>query len=242
MQTILIVEDDTLQLHALQNSIQQAYPDWTIHTATDIDTAQTFLNSSLDNNNFYSMFLLDINLVEGTSDESGFELAKSIRACSVYFKTPILFLTSFQNKTNFALSTFHCYNFIVKPYSADDILFEIKQMLLTGFLSNNCIMITDTYRITRRILLSDILYIEVSSHLLILHTKNGNVNTRDLTMSEIQQQLSENFVRCHRKFIVNLKYVDNYDRNNRYIHMKTITLPVSRGYKDSFEFKLNKPN
>ena len=172
----------------------------------------------------------------------GFELAKSIRACSVYFKTPILFLTSFQNKTNFALSTFHCYNFIVKPYSADDILFEIKQMLLTGFLSNNCIMITDTYRITRRILLSDILYIEVSSHLLILHTKNGNVNTRDLTMSEIQQQLSENFVRCHRKFIVNLKYVDNYDRNNRYIHMKTITLPVSRGYKDSFEFKLNKPN
>ena len=38
MQTILIVEDDTLQLHALQNSIQQAYPDWTIHTATDIDT------------------------------------------------------------------------------------------------------------------------------------------------------------------------------------------------------------
>ena len=219
MQTILIVEDDTLQLHALQNSIQQAYPDWTIHTATDIDTAQTFLNSSLDDNNFYSMFLLDINLVEGTSDESGFELAKSIRACSVYFKTPILFLTSFQNKT------FHCYNFIVKPYSADDILFEIKQMLLTGFLSNNCIMITDTYRITRRILLSDILYIEVSSHLLILHTKNGNVNTR-----------------CHRKFIVNLKYVDNYDRNNRYIHMKTITLPVSRGYKDSFEFKLNKPN
>ena len=108
MQTILIVEDDTLQLHALQNSIQQAYPDWTIHTATDIDTAQTFLNSSLDDNNFYSMFLLDINLVEGTSDESGFELAKSIRACSVYFKTPILFLTSFQNKTNFALSTFHC--------------------------------------------------------------------------------------------------------------------------------------
>ena len=48
MQTILIVEDDTLQLHALQNSIQQAYPDWTIHTATDIDTAQTFLNSSID--------------------------------------------------------------------------------------------------------------------------------------------------------------------------------------------------
>lgn len=242
MQTILIVEDDTLQLHALQNSIQLAYPDWTIHTATDIDTAQRFLNFSLEDNNFYSMFLLDINLEEGTSDESGFELAKNIRACSVYFKTPILFLTSFQNKTNFALSTFHCYNFIVKPYSADDILFEIKQMLLTGFLSNNCIMITDTYRITRRILLSDILYIEVSSHLLILHTKNGNVNTRDLTMSEIQQQLSENFVRCHRKFIVNLKYVDNYDRNNRYIHMKTITLPVSRGYKDSFELNLNKPN
>lgn len=242
MQTILIVEDDTLQLHALQNSIQLAYPDWTIHTATDIDTAQRFLNFSLEDNNFYSMFLLDINLEEGTSDESGFELAKNIRACSVYFKTPILFLTSFQNKTNFALSTFHCYNFIVKPYSADDILFEIKQMLLTGFLSNNCIMITDTYRITRRILLSDILYIEVFSHLLILHTKNGNVNTRDLTMSEIQQQLSENFVRCHRKFIVNLKYVDNYDRNNRYIHMKTITLPVSRGYKDSFELNLNKPN
>ena len=115
-------------------------------------------------------------------------------------------------------------------------------MLLTGFLSNNCIMITDIYRITRRILLTDILYIEVSSHLLILHTKNGNVDTRDLSMYEIQQLLSQNFVRCHRKFIVNMKYVDNYDRNNRYIRIGTVTLPVSRGYKDSFEVNLNKLN
>ena len=111
----------------------------------------------------------------------------------VFQNTYFIFNFHFKIRPTFALSTFHCYNFIVKPYSADDILFEIKQMLLTGFLSNNCIMITDTYRITRRILLSDILYIEVSSHLLILHTKNGNVNTRDLTMSEIQQQLSEKF-------------------------------------------------
>lgn len=242
MQTILIVEDDIIQLHVLQTSIHQAYPNWTIHTATNITAAQSFLDSSLNENKFYSMFLLDISLVDGTSDESGFELAQNIRACSVYFKTPILFLTSFQNKTNFALSTFHCYNFIVKPYSTNDILFEIRQMLLTGFLSNNCIMITDIYRITRRILLTDILYIEVSSHLLILHTKNGNVDTRDLSMYEIQQQLSQNFVRCHRKFIVNMKYVDNYDRNNRYIHIGTVTLPVSRGYKDSFEVNLNKLN
>ena len=43
MQTILIVEDDIIQLHVLQTSIHQAYPNWTIHTATNITAAQSLL-------------------------------------------------------------------------------------------------------------------------------------------------------------------------------------------------------
>ena len=238
MYTILIVEDDIIQNKAIYETIHQTYPSWHIHTASNLEEAQILLKQSVDNQDYYSMFLLDIQLSEDTLDVGGFELAKQIRTQPIYYKTPILFLTSVHDKTGFALSNFHCYNYIVKPYSANDILFEIKQMLLTGFLTVHSVMITDVNRINHRLILSDIIYIEAKSHLIMIHTTNGVVSSRKDSFASLQDVLTDNFIQCHKKYIINAEHLKNYDKQNRYVRMESATLPVSRGYKDSFEVHL----
>lgn len=238
MYTILIVEDDIIQNKAIYEAIHRSYPNWHIHTSYNLEEAQSLLKQSVDNQDFYSMFLLDIQLSEDTLDEGGFEFAKQIRSQTIYYKTPILFLTSIHDKTSFALSNFHCYNYIVKPYSENNILFEIKQMLLTGYLTVHSVMITDINRINHRVIISDIIYIEAKSHMIMVHTTNGVIPSRENSISSLQNNLTDNFIQCHQKYIINIEHLNNYDRKNRYVRVDSVTLPVSRSYKESFETRL----
>lgn len=227
------------QYKGIYEIIHQAYPSWYIHTASNLEEAQLLLKQSVENQHYYSMFLLDIQLSDNTLDVGGFEFAKQIREQPIYYKTPILFLTSIYGRAGFALSNFHCYDYITKPYSASDLLFEIKQMLLTRFLAVHSVMITDVKRITHRIILSDITYIEAKSHLIIIHTTNDIVSSRKDSFASLQDSLTDSFIQCHRKYIINAKHLKTYDKKNQYIQVGSDTLPVSRGYQDDFEAHLN---
>lgn len=43
-------------------------------------------------------------------------------------------MSGFLNDYLYALSEIHCYNYIVKPFAPEDTLFQIEQMLHTGYL------------------------------------------------------------------------------------------------------------
>lgn len=62
-----------------------------------------------------------------------------------------------------ALTQFHCYNFITKPYRKETVLEQLRQMLLTGYLQD-VLDIADTQRIHHRLQPQDIRYIESRSH------------------------------------------------------------------------------
>lgn len=239
MHKILIVEDDKTQAKELYNSLGCEYPHWEIHTAYTFDEGYKEIQLSIDKNELFSLFLLDIQLSEQTSDMSGFELARHIRSYRAYFKTPILFLTSISDKTSYALSNFHCYNYINKPYTSKEILCEIQQMLLTGFISDAALYIIDTDRIRHRIMQRDICYIESKSHILIITTINGQITTRQTKLSTLLDQLSNDFVQCHKKYVVNIQHINNYDRQTRLINIRTHSIPTSRTYKNFLEYKLD---
>ena len=204
MQKLLLVEDDTIQTEELLISIHNKYPNWNIVCATNYDEAHELITASANETDYFSLFLLDVQLKKDSNDTGGFTLANVIRSLEPYYRTPILFLTSVTDKTQFALSNYHCYNYITKPYLASDILFQIQQMLQTGYLQEHAISITDTKRIRHRIVLDDIYSIESQSHTLIFSTKQGNITTRNLTFAELALQLSDDFVQCHKKYIINI--------------------------------------
>ncbi len=242
MHNILIVEDHKEQNNELYRGIHQAYPNWNISSAYCLEEAKELLSSSLDTNKPYSLFLLDVQLKEDPCDFGGFVLANEIRSQKAYDTVPILFLTSVSDQISYALNNFHCYSYITKPYSTDDILCQIQQMLLTGFLEENSINVTDTYRIRHRIIQKDIYYVEAKSHMIIIETLSGSISSRELSFEILKEMLTENFIQCHKKYIINLEHIANYDRQNRYIQLGTHSIPVSRTYKDTLENALRNKN
>ena len=238
MSKLLIVEDDEIQKETLKKGIQTAYPNWCILSVITYKEALQTLLDSIKQQDYFSMFLLDIQLEQKSGDMSGFVLAEQIRSYKEYFKTPIMFLTSLYEKTQFALATYHCYNYITKPYKIDDIIYQIEQMIFTGYLEENAITVTDTNRITHRIVQNDIIYIEFKSHQVVIHTTSGTFTTREQSSAEILKQLDRNFAQCHRKYIVNLSFVQSYAKTNGYITVNTFILPVSRTYKPNIELLL----
>jgi len=85
-------------------------------------------------------------------------------------------------------------------------------------------------RLTVRILLKDILYIEVFDHACLIHTLSETIkNYRSL--DEIERQLDRDaFVRTHRSFIVNMRHIDDVAEND-FILTNGALVPIRRSDK-----------
>lgn len=238
MQRILIVEDDKNQLDLLRSWILESYPDWEIHCASDYKEASKLLEDSIHFEQAYHLFLLDIQLSQDSSERGGFDLASDIRRHPLYFSTPLLFLTSVSNEISFALSNFHCYNYITKPYNQSDIIEQIEHLKLSGFLKVTSLSITDEFHIQYNIPFKDIVYIQAAGgHTLTLHTKETSINIKSHSLDSIKELLGDEFFRCHKKYIVNLDYIENFDATTRYITINTHTITVGKTYKSAFKEK-----
>ena len=235
MHKVLILEDENTQRNILFETIRNSYSDWEIVQADSYDSAKELLETSLKEQSYFTLFLLDVQLSDNAGDRGGFFIAREIRKQTPYFMTPILFLTAVSDEGSFALSQFHCYNYISKPYSPKDILFQIEQMLLTGYMQN-MIQIVDTARIRHKIFINDIYTIESSKgHTITLYTKHGDYTTREYSLESIQSKLGDNFIRCHRKNIINKQYLINYDKSSQYVQINDMKIAVGRTYMKNIE-------
>ena len=81
---------------------------------------------------------------------------------------------------------------------------------------NECLYPTDVFLITcgmgcKRITVSDIAYIEAMKDNCIIHMVDGKRYTQSCPMGDIEPELNpQMFMRIHRSFIVNIRYIDMY--------------------------------
>ncbi len=238
MSRALVVEDDKIQSQSLKNALTQFYPSMKVIEVHSSKDAIDVIANSVVNGELFSLFLLDIQLQVESSDRGGFHVAEYIRKQPCYYTTPLLFLTFIQNDIQIALNNFHCYNYITKPYSTEDVISQLEQMTLSGILREQCLSLTDTDNIHHRIMQKDILYIYCKSHVLSLTTTLGTVHTRKYTLKTLQEELSPDFMRCHNSYILNIRHVTSYDRLNRCAIINGKTVPISRPYLSQLEILL----
>lgn len=234
MNHVLIVEDDLKQLEMLKKTVTVNFPTWDCVGVSNYEQAVDVVDRSLRENCCFTLFLLDVQLSVHSGDRGGFFLAKEIRKHPPYYKTPLLFLTAVSDEVYFALSEFHCYNYIPKPYTEKDIINQIQQLFLTGYLYHT-VHVIDINRIVHHIFVRDILYIEAISHTVIIHLTDGIISTRAFTLETITEQLGESIFRCHRHYSVNLDFVKNYDRACHYLSIDGKAIPVSKRRQSMLE-------
>ena len=74
----------------------------------------------------------------------------------------------------------------------------------------------------------EIQWIKAEGNYCVIFTQQSRIIIRQ-SLNYFQSHLKSSFFRCHRSIIVNLVFVELYDKRNKKLHLKTgIILPVAR--------------
>ena len=160
-------------------------------------------------NNPVDVLLLDINL-KGTI--SGLHIAEELR--KINKNAYIIFTTAHLEYAMLAYK-FKTFDYLPKPITFERLEETILRLFcdLENSRQKNYIKIGKSQAIVNE---SDILYIKRDGMKLIFHTKNQEFETYS-SFAKIETNLPENFVRCHKSFIVNINNISNIETSTNTI-------------------------
>lgn len=229
MQTVLIVEDNLMIQRDIEESIRKVKDVKIIKTGYAAKALEIANNSKVD------LFLIDINLL----DYSGFKLAEQIRCIEKYKMVFIIFITSIPTKELEAFKKIHCYDYIIKPFSQNDLINILRTILKYEFkeICNKKIIKFKQKSFTYEINEDDIICIEVQYKKLHVVTTKERLEFTSYTLSQIEDMLSDDFLRCHRSFIINKNYIEGIYRDRSMVKLKGLRecVPYGRKYRDELK-------
>ncbi|MCD8295603.1 MAG: LytTR family DNA-binding domain-containing protein [Clostridia bacterium] len=228
MLKIAVVENEADQAEEIKRYISRYAAD-----SGEPCDCSVFLNGVdflTDYPNDYDAVFLDIDM----PIMDGMTIAERLRA-GIDQVVSIIFVT---NLARFALKGYkvNALDFLVKPVGYFEVASELKKISgikkdrmneMAWFMVNNTM---------QRVPYADILYIEVISHYLYIHTKAEVISFRG-ALKDITDKLDmTTFSRCHNSFIVNLRYVVKVDSNALTVTLEGVdrNILISRSRKKGF--------
>jgi len=161
-------------------------------------SAENF-KSAWSENNAFDILLLDIEM----SGQNGVELAKDLRKSDE--KLIIVFITGFSDymSEGYDVSALH---YLMKPVKEDK-LYEVLDKALAGLRKTSRTILFPKTGGDVKIKADDIIYAEVLSHTVILYLADGGSEEFFMRISDMDKLLGGGFFKCHRSYIVSMKYV-----------------------------------
>ena len=210
LKKVLVVEDDSWQRSNIKKVIEE------VHEGVYVYTAGTYLEAmAIAKDELMDLFIFDIDL---NDDINGFELAKIIRKEKRYTLTWMVFLTIDTSFELEAYKTVHCYEYIQKPYKKEKIKALVKRLLVPYSESATEIyqpfITIETVQSTLKIFIDDIIFIEARGRGVEINTVKGEYISGYTSLKKIGLLLEQHsqFVKTHRSYIVNMKYVKSIRR------------------------------
>ena len=186
----------------------------------DIFTNATDLLETIPVHHF-DLLLLDI-LMPGIT---GMDAAREIRQTNSTI--PIIFLTS---SSEYAVESYrvNAADYLLKPLDADK-LFPVLDKLLADFKSNAPYIPLKTSTGIIRLLISNVVFVEVQNHLVTFKMADGTFHTASGRLADYEKKLlvSRSYFKHHRSYLVNLHQVTGLDKNGFSTNIGKI-VPVSR--------------
>jgi len=202
---VLIAEDDEIQRTSLKKIIQQIDKCIKIYECEDRDGA---LQITIKNN--IDIFYIDISL----KNSSGLDFAMDLRQIPKYEFSFIVFLTTHVEYITQSFKKVHCYDYILKPYDAAEVVDMTKRFIshsdnTKGAPKDKIYVIFElTKGISLKVYVDDIIFIEVNIRTCMVHTVNGAYKVNSLGLKNILKLINRNnIVQCHRSFAVNVKHI-----------------------------------
>ena len=187
-------------------------------------SAEAFLFEYEEEKSF-DILLLDIEMAE----MDGVTLARKIRAGNQ--EVQIIFITGYADyiADGYEVEALH---YLLKPVKEEK-LFEVLERAVVKLARNERTLLLENADGTMRVPLYEIRWIEVQRNYVSIHAAEDY--TMKKSLSEVETELDEGFMRTGRSFIINLKQVRRIGKTE-VILADGSTVPLSRGYYE----KLNR--
>lgn len=236
---VLILEDDRTSMEALERILTEYSKDFCIHKASSFQEAKDLLNEDIR----YGLFLLDVNLNgNDREDIGGILFAREVREKYYYIFTPIVMITAIGAMEMQAYREIHCYQYIMKPFSREQVEEVLKKVLEKEKQERPAMVNIKKDGINYQIMCEDIQYIEAVPRGCTLHLKEEVWKVPYVTLTQMMKKLPDKmFVQCHRMFAVNVNEIEYYDLVNRVMKIKGCGDVVEIGvtYKAALGRRLN---
>lgn len=164
------------------------------------------------------LVLLDIQM----PGISGMETARLLRE-----KLPEVELVFITSLTGYALESYEvaALDYLVKPVSYPRFCRSIDRVWRRIAQQEENILTVKNTDGVFRIRVKDLVYVEVFSHRLVLHTAQQELSYSG-TLTALEKRLGTSFFRCHSSFLINLEQVTQLDGNE--VVLGENRLPVSK--------------
>lgn len=193
---------------------------------TSYNRGTVFLTEGIDCNAVF----LDIEM----PDMDGFEVAEQIRS-----NTLIVFVTT-HNELVYSSLKFRPFRFIRKAYLEEELpeaLEAVNKEIARLNAGSKFILKTRSGDVLLNI--NNIEYMEIYTHSIQIYTVNGEVLECYGSLSELEKQLKGfGFVRTHKSYLVNCRYIFSIEKNRIVLDNKT-EIPLSRYRVDTVRSKFS---
>ena len=230
MLNIAVCDDNTAMLQRIQKAIISAMKGQSVEYNVRIFSNGKYLLQQHDTKPFDILFL-DIEM----PDIDGFEVAKRLR--NSFSNSYLIFITT-HSELVYSSFDFQPFNFIRKTdiIPIEKKIDEIMRKLLVHTKQNDKVVLKDKMSEKSSVFIRDIIYIETSGHYCKFHILNKERPIKQRgTISEFLDIYKQyNFIRIHRGYIVNLRYLDemNINMNEAKLRNVSFPLPLGRKYKE----------
>ena len=176
----------------------------------------------------YDLLFLDILI----RSDSGMEFAKKLRANGE--EIDIVFVSS---NTDYALEAFSVFpvTFLPKPISKKDIN-GLMQKMTSRVLKRPTVIVNDKQNGKTIVQCDSVCYLESQGHDIVMQLSTRETLRFSGVFSEFVNELPvQQFFRCHRSYIVNMRYVHRM-QNCRFVMSDGSIIPIAKpSYKEAMD-------
>lgn len=219
----IVVEDDNTSRFLLEELLKVSGRFNVISSFLNPVEAVSFVNS-----NEVDVIFLDVEMPE----LSGLDFAKVITS-----KAKVIITTS---EKDYAVDAFeiNAFDFLLKPVELNKLTAVAARLDETAKLNTDSKpMFLKTKEGFIKIDLDSVLYVSAEADYVFYHTNEKRFIARQ-SMTKVLEVCGSNFIQVHRSFIINLDKVISFTSDK--IELGTERIPLSRGYRENFQNRINK--
>lgn len=225
MLNFAIIDDDTETVNKLSHMLESIFMQHDFDADISLKTTKVQDFISFIKNNKFDVLLLDINL---KSYLSGLEIAEKVRQTNkdCYF----IFITAFP-EYGFTAYQYKTFDFIFKPIELERLDRSIVRLFddIKGS-TKKFVRIDNKNTIIDE---KEIKYIKRDGMKLVFHTNYRDYEVYS-SFAKIENQLPENFIRCHKSFIVNIDNITRIEPTDNIVYFNSSACDIGPKYKNKF--------